>query len=87
MTIANVIDRRKRPYRYRKINAVIEASAHDNNVLDADQSHGGGPDYSELEHASLADVILWAQTFSGEITLFLYDEDAGLYPAKDSGCM
>jgi hypothetical protein len=79
MTIANIIDRRKRRYRYRKINAIVEATSHDNYVADADQSDGEGPVYDQLEHRSLADAILWAQKFDGEVTLYLYDEDDGLY--------
>jgi len=80
--IANIIDHRKQPYRYRKINAVVEASSHDNTAKDADVSHAGGPDYDELEHSSLADAILWAQNFGGEVTLYLYDQDGGIYPVE-----
>lgn len=82
MTIANIVDRRRRPYRYRRVNAVVEAAWHDNGVVDADESRAGGPDYAELEHASLADAILWAQGFSGEVTLFIYDQDSGIYRVR-----
>jgi hypothetical protein len=34
--IWNVVDRRKRPFRWAKINAIIEATWHDNTVADSD---------------------------------------------------
>src|ERR1700722_17477175 len=52
MTVLNIIDHRKRPYRFLKINAVIEPTRHDNRCTDADQA--GGKDawmgYDEREH-------------------------------------
>lgn len=38
--LTNIIDHRKRPYRFKKINAVIEPTRHDNTVKDADQADG-----------------------------------------------
>jgi len=83
MTILNIIDHRKRPYRFLKINAVIEPTRHDNRCNDADQA--GGVDYwlgyGELEHTSLVDAIKWADVCSDDVTLYLYDEDGGIYPS------
>jgi hypothetical protein len=36
--ICNIIDRRLRPYRWAKINAIVEATSYDNDCLDADIS-------------------------------------------------
>ena len=36
MGIVNVIDRRKRPYRFLKINVIVEATWHNNLTKDAD---------------------------------------------------
>jgi len=41
--ILNIIDNRKRPYRWKRISAIIEATWHDNSCEDADIA----------EHASL----------------------------------
>jgi hypothetical protein len=85
MTITNVIDRRKRPYRFLKINAVIEPTRHDNRCKDADQAAGEDQwmGYDEREHISLSEAVEWAASVPDEITLFLYDEDGGLYPSRD----
>jgi hypothetical protein len=34
--ICNIIDKRARPYRWREVNAIIEATSHDNAWADAD---------------------------------------------------
>lgn len=81
MTILNIIDRRKRPYRFETVNAVIEPTRHDNRCKDAD--HAGGKDdwmgYDEREHISLSAAIEWAMTFPDEVTLYVYDKDGGIY--------
>jgi hypothetical protein len=87
MTITNIIDRRKRPYRFRKINAVIEPTRHDNACKDAD--HAGGTDisigYSEREGISLSAAVEWASAaWDDEVTLYIYDEDGGLYPSDEA---
>jgi hypothetical protein len=77
--ITNIIDERKRPHRYRKVNVVIEATAHDNRCEDADQTDAEGPPYIEYERLSVAEALMLGQMFAGEVTLFLYDEDGGIY--------
>lgn len=37
MPIVNIIDRRTRPYRFKVVNAIVEAAWHDNSVADSDQ--------------------------------------------------
>lgn len=82
MTILNIIDRRKRPHRFKKINAIIEPTRHDNRCKDSDHAEGrdNWMGYDEREHIALADAIEWAATFPDELTLYIYDEDGGIYP-------
>jgi len=84
--ITNIIDKRKRRYRFLKINVIVEAAWHDNTVKDADRaprSEKDGPLYEEREHIPLSDAITWATAFAEPVTLFLYDEDAGIYEVRD----
>lgn len=77
----NVIDKRKRPYRWREINAIIEATEHDNSCADADQAPESDPnvtvDYDALEAVSVSEAIKWAESQSCPVTLYLYDLGAG----------
>ena len=73
--IANIIDNRKRRFRWKHITAVVESSEHDNAIEDADQSECD-PDaivYDARTGLSVADAITWANAFSCSVTLFLYD--------------
>jgi len=84
--ITNIIDKRTRRYRFLKINAIVEAAWHDNTVKDADQappSEKDGPLYEEREHIPLSDAVTWATAFAEPVTLFLYDEDAGITEPGD----
>jgi hypothetical protein len=80
--IWNIIDRRERPYRWKTVNAVIEAVEHDNSVIDADQ----GPhadvriviDYAQREAVSVHDAIAWASEQRCPVTLNLYDAGTGI---------
>lgn len=82
--LTNIIDFRKRPYRFKNINAIIEPTRHDNKVKDAD--HAAGSDtwmgYDEREHISVEHAVKWAAMHSDEVTLYLYDEDDGIYVTK-----
>jgi len=87
MPIANIIDRRKRPYRFYNVNAVVEAAWHDNSVKNSDRVDSAGnpgPDYAEREHLSLADAVAWANSFLYQVMLYIYDEDGGIYPVTSS---
>jgi hypothetical protein len=80
MAITNILDQRKRHYRFRKINAIVEAAWHDNSCPDADQVGDiRGPDYQEREHISLQEAVRWANEWDAPVTLYLYDEDGGIY--------
>lgn len=92
MTILNIIDRRKRPYRFKKVNAIIEPTRHDNRCKDCDRADGQDDwiGYAESEHVSLHEAIEWASMHHDDVTLYLYDEDGGIYadeaspvPSKD----
>jgi hypothetical protein len=80
--LANIIDRRKKPYIASKINAVIEPSYHDNHVRadlgpsDQHPAYSGDIPYCAERYAlSLADAVAWANGYEQAATLFLYDED------------
>ena len=77
----NVIDMRTRPYRWREINAIIEATEHDNSCSDADQAPESDPkvtvDYEALEAVSVSEAIKWAESQSCPVTLYLYDLGGG----------
>lgn len=84
MSIMNIIDRRKRPYRFMRINAVIEPTRHDNSCKDSDQADGADDwiGYGECENIQLADAIEWAEGCSDDVTLYLYDDDAAEFINK-----
>jgi len=77
--ITNIIDRRTRPYRWRKVNAVAEATSNDHNVPDSDLQEYQANDlvYDELLGCPLSEVIAWGQQFESAVTLYLYDEGGG----------
>jgi len=79
--IWNIIDRRTRPYRWRLVNAIVEAIEHDNSCLDADQAPASDPsmtvDYDELEAVSVQDAVTWANQQPCAVTLYLYDLGSG----------
>ena len=85
MPIVNIIDGRRHEYRWKTINAIVEAAWHDNSCNDSDQAADTGlpgPAYEEREHISLQAAIEWAQTFKSPVTLYLYDRDGGIYVSK-----
>ncbi|USU13007.1 hypothetical protein NF701_03910 [Sphingomonadaceae bacterium OTU29THOMA1] len=77
----NVIDKRTRPYRWREVNAVVEAVEHDNSCNDADQAPRSDPsltvDYNALEAVSVQEAIVWANRQRCPVTLYLYDLNGG----------
>ena len=82
--IANIIDRRKRPYRWKAVAAIAEAVWHDNSVEDSDQAVPEPAEsevvYDEIEGVSLAEAIDWAQKMPGDVTLYIYDLGQGTNP-------
>lgn len=75
----NIIDRRKRPYRWKIVNAIVEAVEHDNSCLDADQALDSEHPvtYDALEAVSVNEAIKWAMEQPSPVTLYLYDDGEG----------
>lgn len=83
--IANVIDRRKREYRWKCVNAIVEAVWHDNNCKDSDYADPNPEHdlvYDQKENISLGEAIEWASTLKAEVTLYLYDQGRGTTVSK-----
>jgi hypothetical protein len=82
--IFNIIDKRKRRYRWKKITAIVEPTYHDNSVQDSDQTEIPDPGFSpydQREEISLADAVIWATSLPYEATLYLYDLGGGISSA------
>ena len=82
--IFNIIDERKRRYRWKKVTAIVEPTYHDNSVQDSDQAGMPEPGftiYDQREEISLADAIIWATSLPFEATLSLYDLGEGIRSA------
>ena len=86
--ITNIIDRRKQPYRFKKVNAVIEPTRHDNRVKNADRAPADREmdaqwiGYDEQEHVTVDDAVRWAWAHNDDVTLYLYDKEAGIYDTR-----
>jgi hypothetical protein len=83
MPLINIIDRRKRKYRFRKVTAIVEAAWHDNHCKDADQVTQpplgkDGPSYEEKPALSLQEALVWASSFENPVTLYIYDLGKGI---------
>ncbi|WP_127114395.1 hypothetical protein [Shimia sediminis] len=79
--IWNIVDSRKRKYRWRKINAVIENIEHDNSVNDTDvfdEENPNAPLYDEKKGVLLHEAIVWAESVPGKVTLYLYNDGDGI---------
>jgi hypothetical protein len=79
--IWNIIDHRKRPYRWKRINAVIEDVANDNSCNDSDQAKLDEDRrilYADRKGVSLREAVEWAQKIDADVTLYLYDEGEGI---------
>lgn len=79
--IWNIIDRRERQYRWREVNAIVEAVEHDNSCQDADQAPESDVrtvvDYDALEAVSVREAVQWANEQPCPVTLYLYDAGRG----------
>ena len=81
--IINVMDLRERPYRWKNICAVVQSASKDNVAEDSDKvTEGLGVeiDYAEREGISVREAVLWAESMSGMVTLYLYDVEAEAKP-------
>ena len=77
--ITNILDRRTHSNVWRNIDAVAEATWHDN-------APEGTPDHDQTardtthddvfavrSNVPLSEAVIWAQAFNDEVTLYLYD--------------
>jgi hypothetical protein len=79
--ITNILDRRTHSHLWRSIDAVAEATWHDNTRPDAGGHDNADPKASQALGdtfavrcaISLAEAVVWAQGFPDEVTLYLYD--------------
>lgn len=71
--IWNIIDERKRHYRWKLVHAAIEPTWHDNRCADADQAErwNGESEYDERKNVSVAEAVAWASQFPFPVTLYL----------------
>ncbi|MDB5696632.1 MAG: hypothetical protein JWN21_2175 [Sphingomonas bacterium] len=87
----NIRDNRTRPYRWREVNAIVEAVEHDNSCPDADQAPESDPkltvDYNALEAVSVQEAVAWANNQPCPVTLFLYDLGGGFSDSEHFGGM
>ena len=71
----------RRVYRWKTINAIVEAVEHDNTCVDSDQAAEADEalvvDYDQLEGVSVQQAVAWANQQSCPVTLYLYDEGKG----------
>jgi hypothetical protein len=77
--ILNIVDRRKHAYRWKKVNAIIEPTWHDNSIANSDQAEvrHEDPEYEQREGVSVVDAVQWASALSFGVTLYLYDSAMG----------
>ncbi|HWW11447.1 MAG TPA: hypothetical protein VN018_02940 [Brevundimonas sp.] len=79
--IANIVDRRTNAHRWLAVDAVAEATWHDNakpgtpdhDNADPVASRALGDTFSWRARLSVAEAVLWGQAFPDEVTLYLYD--------------
>ncbi len=79
--IWNIIDHRKRKFRWKSITAILEPICHDNSCSDSDQAEepdGPFTPHDKLDETSLADAVIWAQSQPFAVTLYLYDVGDGI---------
>ena len=85
--IWNIVDKRKQPYRWKAITAIMEPTYHDNSVVDSDQAEETTDDvvYDERAEISLADAVIWVQSLPFPATLYLYDLGRGINVVPTTG--
>ena len=74
--ILNIVDRRKRPYRWKRVDVIVEPTWHDNACQDSDRAEREDtePGFAARKGISLADAISWATTLPVPVTLYIYDD-------------
>jgi hypothetical protein len=77
--LCNIRDSRARPFRWRRVRAILEATSHDNSCADSDPIPPSAHDLTcEVRNGlSIPEAVAWAEAQPGAVTLFLYDEGSG----------
>lgn len=78
--LVNVLDLRERPYRWKRVLAVVQSATKDNEAEDCDKvEHAGGIeiDYAERDGVTVREAFAWADGIGGKVTLYLYDREEG----------
>lgn len=80
--ILNVVDRRKRQYRWKFIDVIVEPTWHDNACDDSDQASRDErePGYAARKNIPLAEAISWAAALQASLTVYLYDQGSDTVP-------
>ncbi|WCL53230.1 hypothetical protein [Gimibacter soli] len=71
--IANIIDSRKKKFRWKTVNAIVEATWQDNSCSDSDQAEEGEAVFDERKGISVHEAIDWASNMTMPVTLYLSD--------------
>ncbi len=77
--ITNILDRRTHSHLWRNIDAVAEATSHDNAPEGIPGHDHAAPDplhddvFAVRSNVPLSEAVVWAQALVGEVTLYLYD--------------
>lgn len=73
--LQNIIDRRRRPYRWRQVDVIAEPTWHDNACPDADPAEqiDQDPGYASRKGISLSEAVEWAIAMPVPMTLYLHD--------------
>jgi hypothetical protein len=79
--IFNIVDNRRRRYRWKQITAIVEPTYHDNSVDDSDEAAVPQPGFivhDERAVISVVDAVAWASSLPFAATLYLYDLGDGI---------
>lgn len=83
--LCNIRDSRTRPFRWRRVKAILEATAHDNEIAESDPVPPSDFDvtFMERDGISIPEAVAWAEAQPSAVTLFLYDDGAWEEEAED----
>jgi hypothetical protein len=79
--IANVIDHRKQPHRWKSVNVVMENTWQDNGCDDSGQAFRESEHqvtYDDRKKVSIAEAMAWGMAEKAEVTLYIYDHGDGI---------
>jgi hypothetical protein len=79
--LRNVIDRRKREFRWLAVDVTAEPTWHDNTCNDADQAErdDGEPMYAARKNISLSEAVRWVEAMPLPMTLYIFDGESNAF--------